>query len=101
MGRRLLAALLVSSALVAGCDPPQIGPDKQALRAVDALYTAIGLRDLGRVDQTEAELKKLADSGQLPPSASGAIEPAIALARRGEWEPALDRLARFMEGQHR
>ena len=87
--------------LLEGCgEPPQIGADRETFKAVDALYTAIGLRDAARVEQTGAKLKSLRDAGKLPGGAYRSLEPIIAESREQQWEPALGRLSRFMEGQH-
>ena len=68
---------------------------------MDALYTACGLRDDKLVAQTEARLKALRESGKMPDKAFRTLEAIIAETRNKEWEPAIDRLSRFMEGQTR
>jgi hypothetical protein len=84
-----------------GCGgPPQIGADRETFKTVDALYTAIGLRDAARVEQTGAKLKSLRDAGKIPERAYRSLESIIAESREQKWEPALARLSRFMEGQH-
>src|SRR5262245_34712897 len=84
-----------------GCSPPQIGTDRDTFKAVDALYTAVSLRDAKLVDDCERRLKSLREAGKLPESASSSLGAIIAQAKGGEWEPAQERLATFMEGQRR
>jgi hypothetical protein len=87
--------------LLWGCGgPPQIGADREAFKTVDALYTAIGLRDATRVEQIGAKLRSLRDAGKLPERAYRSLESIIEESREQKWEPALGRLSRFMEGQH-
>jgi hypothetical protein len=94
------ATLLLLVVLPGGCGgPPQIGADRETFRTVDALYTAIGLRDAARVEQTGATLKSLRDAGKIPEQAYRSLESIIAESRERKWEPALDHLSRFMEGQ--
>jgi hypothetical protein len=85
-----------------GCwGPPQIGADREAFKAVDALYTAVGLRDAGKVDQCRARLESLRDAGKIPEGAYASLESIIGEAKGGKWEPALEHLSKFMEGQRR
>jgi hypothetical protein len=91
--------LLVGSA---GCvGPAQIGADRETFKTVDALYTAVGLRDPEKVDQCAMKLKSLRDSGKVPEAAYKSLEAIVAQAKDGKWEPALERLSTFMEGQRR
>ena len=54
-----------------GCgSPPQIGADRDVFNAVDALDTAVSLRDLKLVDRCETTLKDLRDAGKMPDPAS-------------------------------
>lgn len=83
-----------------GCGrPAQIGADRDTFKAVDALYTAVSLRDLKLVDQSETKLKDLRNAGKIPEAASKSLESIIAEAKGGKWEPAQGRLGKFMEGQ--
>lgn len=94
----ILGAMLCASAVGCG-SPPQIGDDKDTFRAVDALYTAVSLREQALVARCESQLAQLRDAGKLPVAASDALTSIINEARNGQWEPAQARLARFMEGQ--
>jgi len=98
---RTSAAVLLALA-VGGCwGPPQIGGDEKSFKAVDALYTAVSLRDVKLVDQCEGTLKELGAAGSLGEDASKALQSMIVEAKGGAWEDAQSRLARFMEGQRR
>jgi hypothetical protein len=84
-----------------GCGQPQIGADKEAFKTVDALYTAVSLREPKLVDGCEQRLKSLREEGKLPEAASNALVSIIAETRDGKWEPAFDHLSVFMQGQRR
>jgi hypothetical protein len=105
IGKRTTRFVLVSTLLVAaagGCGrPPQIGADKEAFQAVDALFTAVSLRDPALVDRCSATLRSLRDAGKLPTTAFASLEAIVAEANQAKWEPAVSHLARFMEGQRR
>ena len=85
-----------------GCGgPPQMGPDREVFTMVDALYTAVSLREPNQLDRCSAELTRLLDGGKLPDSAHQALAAIIVEARGGEWESAQSRLRQFMLGQRR
>lgn len=99
--RKALATAILASA-VGGCGgPAQIGGDEASFKAVDALYTAVSLRDAKLVDECQARLKGLRESGSLGEDASRSLDSMIVEAKGGAWEGAQTRLARFMEGQRR
>ena len=58
-----LALALALAVAVGGCGPPEMGPDPEAFRAVDALYTAVSLRDPALLDQCAGSLAELHASG--------------------------------------
>jgi hypothetical protein len=87
--------------MLAGCGTPQMGPDRDAFRAVDALYTAVSLRDPALLDQCAGTLRELRSAGKLPEDAAAALDGFIDEAKAGRWEPSQERLARFMEAQRR
>jgi hypothetical protein len=93
----LLAAIPLS-----GCGAPtQIGADPETFKTVDALYTAVSLREPARVDACLATLKSLRDDDKLDAAPYDAIEAMTAEAKGGSWESAQSRLAQFMRGQRR
>lgn len=96
----LLGLMMVSG--VIGCGrPAQIGADRDAFKAVDALFTAVSLREGPMLDDCERTLEGLHASGKLPDSAFQALESIISEARGGRWDDAQDRLRTFMLGQNR
>jgi hypothetical protein len=96
------AAALLLGAIVSGCfGPPQMGPDREAFKAIDALYTAVSLHEPAHVDRCSDQLSKLREAGKLPASAHDALSSIIAEAKGGLWEPAQGRLRDFMLGQRR
>ena len=97
---RFVLPLLVVATI--GCGrPAQIGPDRDTFRAVDALYTAVGMRDLKLIDRCQAELEALQAQGKIPDAAASTLAAYIVEAKSGGWEPAQTKLATFMEGQRR
>jgi hypothetical protein len=103
--RRIALVLLASPLLVlatGGCGrPAQIGGDRDSFKAVDALYTAVSLRDPAHLDRCETTLRDLRARGKLPDSAGRSLDAIVAEARGGRWEDAQARLGAFMRGQRR
>jgi hypothetical protein len=102
MRRTALATLLVSLLVLAfgGCGrPPQIGGDRDSFKAVDALYTAVSLRDPKHLDRCEKTLRDLQAKGKLPEAAGKSLEAIVSEARERKWEVAQSRLGDFMRGQ--
>jgi hypothetical protein len=81
--------------------PPQMGTDEAAFKAVDALFTAVGMRDEGKLLQCEVRLHELRDDGKLPPPSAAHLDRVIARARSGGWESAAQMLYDFMRAQRR
>jgi hypothetical protein len=79
--------------------PPQMGGDKEVVRSVDALFTAITARDQKLLGQCEKRLHAHNNAGKLPPEASHYLDGIIQKARAGRWEPAAERLYEFMKAQ--
>jgi hypothetical protein len=96
-----LTGALIALVIVGCGGQAQIGADKDTFKAVDALYTAVGLRDGKLVDQCQENLKALRGAGKIPEAASRSLESIMAEAKEGKWEPAQERLTKFMEGQRR
>lgn len=102
--RRARSALVavVGALLIAGCGrAPQMGADPEVFTTVDALYTAVSIREPSQVDRCAATLAGLRDAGKLPESAHGDLDRVIAASRAGRWERAQSDLRRFMLGQRR
>ena len=97
-GVALLAAVAVVLSLRT---PPQMGPDAEVFETVDALYTAVRNRDVARLTQCEAKLAGYRVAGTLPKAAADRLDGVIAEARRGDWQPAAERLYDFMLAQRR
>lgn len=101
--RCLALALALTLALAfLGCGrPPQIGEDRDTFKAVDALYTAVSLRDLKLVDLCDGKLRTLQSKGEGSEAVRGELGAIIAKAKEGKWEVAQTRLGDFMRGQRR
>ena len=96
------AAALLLAAITSGCfGPPQMGPDREAFKTIDALYTAVSLHEPVHVDRCSDRLSKLREASKLPASAHDALAAIIAEAKGGRWEPAQARLREFMLAQRR
>lgn len=93
--------VLLAIALVGCGQPAQIGPDRDTFKAVDALYTAVSMRDPKLVDQCETQLIALKTEGKLPTLAYDSLTAIIGETRSGQWEPAYDHLHAFMSGQRK
>ncbi len=99
--RATTAILLAAPLLGFGCGEAQIGADPATFKAVDALYTAVSLREPARVDHCLATLASLHESGHLGREPLDAMSGIAAEAKSGAWEESQSRLARFMRGQAR
>lgn len=101
IGATLLGLIVLGWLLFRHGGPPQIGPDEDVSAAVDALFTAISVRDLKLIDDCERRLQEFTSSGNLPLEASDRLDEIIGSARSGEWKPAAEKLYDFMKGQRR
>lgn len=97
-----------SGLLLGGCllayfltRPPQMGTSQRVFRTVDALYTAVRMRDEAKVADCERRLHECRDAGQLPPDAARSLDGIIATARGGKWDAATEGLYEFMLAQRR
>jgi hypothetical protein len=79
--------------------PPQMGGDKEAAKAVDALFTAVTARDANLLGQCEQRLHSHRDAGNLAPDAAAYLDGIVTEARRGGWPSAAERLYGFMRAQ--
>ena len=79
--------------------PPQIGNSQEAVKTVDALFTAFTSKDPKRLADCEKRLHTLKDDGKLPDSAAKYLDGLIAKARTGNWRGAAEKLYGFMKAQ--
>jgi hypothetical protein len=79
---------------------PQVGVDKDSLRAVDALYTAVTSHNPTRLAQCEERLHTLRDEGKMPRRTADYLDGLIGTARGGDWKGATHKLFDFMRAQH-
>lgn len=80
---------------------PQMGPDDDVFRTVDALYTAVRMKDPARVADCEKRLGEYRQAGKLPKGAADSLNRVIAKTRSGQWQPAAESLYEFMRAQRR
>ena len=94
------SALLLCSAMIAGCGrAPSIGLDKESFTTVDALYSAVSLKDERQLGQNAATLDRLHEAGRLPNDAHKALAKIIAEAKSGDWASSREHLRDFMLDQ--
>lgn len=98
-GLAAIAVLLV--ALRYFTQPPQMGVDDDVFKTVDALYTAIRMKDEAKLTQCERRLHAYRDAGKLPERPAAFLDGIIEKARAGKWEAATERLYEFMMAQRR
>ncbi len=98
-GLAAIAVLLV--ALRYFTQPPQMGVDDDVFKTVDALYTAVRMKDEVKLGQCEQRLHAHRDAGKLPESPAAFLDGIIAKARSGKWDSATERLYDFMLAQRR
>jgi len=81
--------------------PPQLAANEEVFKTVDALYTAVRMKDEKRLGECEKRLHGYRDAGKLPKESSEVLDGVIAKARSGGWEMATERLYDFMLAQRR
>jgi hypothetical protein len=81
--------------------PPQVGGDKESLKVVEALYTAVSSHNPKRLAQCEEQLHTLRDEGKLPRPAADFLDGLIRTARAGNWQRATHKIFDFMRAQRR
>ncbi|MFO0850463.1 MAG: hypothetical protein U0871_18175 [Gemmataceae bacterium] len=96
-----VAVGVIAVGLFAFRSPPQMGVDEDAFRAVDALYTAVRMRDAAKVADCERRLQAHRTDGKLPADAADHLDRLIARAKGGDWESATEQLYTFMLAQRR
>lgn len=100
-GAVCFALLLIGCWFLFFRGPPQLGPDDEAFKNVDALFTAVTARDEKLLGQCAQRLHALKEAGKLPGNAATYLDAVIGQAREGRWESAAERLYDFMLGQRR
>ncbi len=78
---------------------PNFKASGDALKTIDALFTAINARDVNRVAGCRERLSEQASSGQLNPVAMVELSDCCEQASSGGWETAARRLYRMIEKQ--
>ena len=81
--------------------PPQLVPDDEVYRTVDALFTAVNAHDEKQLGDCERQLRAFKDAGKLPGEASAYLDSVFKKAREGQWRPAGEQLYEFMRVQRR
>ena len=95
------AVVLIAIAMFFITRPPQMGTDEDAFKTVDALYTAVRMKDDGKLTQCESRLHAYRDAGKLTEPSAKFLDGVIATARGGNWQSATERLYDFMLAQRR
>ncbi len=78
---------------------PQFKANDEALKTIDALFTAINSHDGKRIATCKTQLEKHARSGNLSPQAMAELAKCCEQATSGSWEDAARRLYRVIEKQ--
>ena len=78
---------------------PNFKANDDALKTIDALFTAINAHDANRVALCRESLAKHASSGQLNPVAMIEVSRCCEQASKGGWENAARRLYHMIEKQ--
>ena len=81
--------------------PPQMGPDEEVFKTVDALFTALTSRDKQRLEDCEHRLRSYRDGGKLPAAAARKLDAIVKQAETGQWEKSAHQLYDFMLAQRR
>lgn len=92
---------LVVLAVVFLRSPPQLAPDEDVFKTVDALYTAVRRHDAEGLARCEQRLHAYREAGKLPADAADHLDGVIGKAKGGRWESAAERLYEFMLAQRR
>jgi hypothetical protein len=101
MGLGLAAALAIVLGVYWYWPTPQIGPDENVMRTVDALFTAVTGRSEKGLTQCEKRLSADREAGKLPAAAGDVLDAVIRQARAGDWEASATRLYAFIRAQER
>ncbi len=78
---------------------PKFKANDEALKTIDALFTAINSHDEKRIATCKNQLEKHAQRGNLSPQAMAELAKCCERAMSGSWEDAARRLYRVIEKQ--
>ena len=78
---------------------PKFKANDEALKTIDALFTAINSHDEKRIATCKTQLEKHVRSGNLSPQAMAELASCCEQATSGSWEDAARRLYRVIEKQ--
>ena len=98
----ILTALVVGLSVwgwAAWTSVPKFKANEDALKTIDALFTAINSHDEKRIANCKTQLEKHAQRGNLSPQAMTVLAKCCEQATSGSWEDAARRLYRVIEKQ--
>jgi hypothetical protein len=95
-----LLALIPLVIMLRGWLPgPQMKPDPDVFKSVDALFTAVTSQNAQRLDECKGRLQVYRDEGRLPADSADRLDDVIRRAESGSWDSAAKRLYGFIERQ--
>ncbi len=98
----LFALMWAGLAIGSGCGrPPQVVDNEECFAAVDALWTAVTSKRGDLLERTATELDRLHRAGTLSDDGHEALAVIIQQGRVAEWQPAAEKLKKFMLGQRK
>lgn len=96
--RAVLVLVAGVSAFLNGCGQPS-EESRQNRRVVDAVLTAVTVKNRKQLDKDAALWDKRLADGVLAPTPHGAVKGAVEKARAGDWAGAEEDLYRFRESE--
>jgi hypothetical protein len=78
-----------------------LGSNEDAIRAADALWTAVTSRRPPLVEQSAAEVERLHKAELISPDVYSALSEVVTSARAAQWDDARKSLKSFLKGQRR
>jgi hypothetical protein len=95
-----VSVLLLSVWLVSGCQrTPQLAGQRECMKAADALWTAVNVKQSDLLDRSAGEIERLHAAGEMPPDAYENLARIIATARASQWSDARAELKKFLRDQ--
>ncbi len=98
-GLAILAGLALVWVWIAWTSVPKFNANDNALKTIDALFTAINSHDEKRIATCKITLEKHTSNGDLSQQAMAELAKCCEQATSGEWEVAARRLYRIIERQ--